>query len=190
MISNEIQIQPTCPVADISAYLDGELSPQAEMDLELHFAGCAMCTTELNDQKNLLRALDSTLDESQFELPKDFSKAVVANAESRVSGLRRPKERFNALLICGGLLLLSLFALGENAGRTLGALSSGFQAVAAVAETCFHFVYDLSLGAAVIFRSLFSNFVFGSPASALLFVAVFFAIIFIFSRLFFRPSGT
>jgi len=190
MSLNEIQNQPTCPVADISAYLDGELSPQAEMDLELHFTGCAQCTAELNDQKNLLRALDSTLDEPRFELPKNFSKAVVANAESRVSGLRRPKERFNALLICGGLLLLSLFAVGGNAGRTFSALSSGLQAVAAVAETCFHFVYDISLGAAVIFRSLFSNFVFGSPVSALIFVATFFAMIFVFSRLFFRPSGT
>ena len=52
-----------CPRPEITAYLDGDLSPREEFDLDLHFAGCAACTDELNQQKKLLCALDFALEE-------------------------------------------------------------------------------------------------------------------------------
>jgi len=181
--------QPSCPVADISAYLDGELSAHVEMELEIHLASCGACTRELNEQKSLLLALESTLDEPHFDLPKDFSKAIVVNAESRVSGLRRPKERWIALVTLFGLLLVLLFALGDSAGASFAVFISGFQAFLTVMQTAVHFLFDVSLGTLVILKSLFSNFVFGSPLLALLFAAAFFGILFIFSRLLSRQSG-
>jgi anti-sigma factor RsiW len=188
MSVREFKIEESCPAADISAYLDGELLPQTELELELHLASCPDCTRELNYQKTMLLALDSTLDEPRFELPKNFSKTVVANAESHVSGLRRPGERLNAALICFALLLLSALALGSNAGRVLGAVTSVFEAILAVASTAANFVYNIALGTAVIFRTLFSTYVAASPSSAILYAAVFLAILFIFSRLLFRQS--
>lgn len=182
--------QTACPVADISAYLDGELSPRAELDLERHLASCADCTRELNEQKSLLLALDSTLDEPPLELPKNFSKAIATVAESRVSGLRRPNERLNAALVCAALLLFSVLVLGSSTGRVFGAFASILQSALAVVSTGAHFVYNISLGSAVIFRTLFSNLVAGSSSSALLYAVVFFGALFIFSRLFFRQSGT
>ena len=178
-----------CPNADISAYLDGELSPDEEIGLETHIAVCAACARLLNEQKSLLLALDSSLDDKAFELPKDFSRSVVANAESRVNGLRRPGERSAALIISAALLAITAIA-AANSDRTLGAFGSGIEATFAIAATGAHFVYDLSLGTAVIFRGLFSNLVVGSPGAALLVAALFFGFLFIFSRLFFRQSGT
>jgi hypothetical protein len=54
---------------------------------------CSVCADDLNLQKSFLNALDSSLDEeTEIRLPKNFTKTVVANAESRVSGLRHPHE--------------------------------------------------------------------------------------------------
>jgi anti-sigma factor RsiW len=191
MDSQEAKNQEPCPAADISAYIDGELAPDAEVRLEAHLAVCPSCLHKMNQEKGLLLVLDSTFDGPEtFELPEDFSKVIVANAESRVSGLRRPRERVIAALVCLTLAFLSVFAFGNGSGRAFGALTSGLQSVIAVFSTAGHFVFDLSLGTAVIFRSLFSNFIMGSTASALVFAVVFLGAFFIFTRLFFRQSGT
>src|SRR5436190_12740079 len=108
----------TCPIDEISAYIDGELDAAREFEMDLHFAGCQTCACELNEQKNFLRNLDVSLGhDREVELPPNFTKLIVANAESTVSGLRRPRERFNALFICSGLLLFVLFATGAEAGK-------------------------------------------------------------------------
>src|SRR5262249_35235086 len=115
---------------DIAAYVDGELSAEREMMLEAHFAGCSICVEELNLQKQLLHGLDLGLKNgADIDLPPDFAKVVVANAESTVAGLRRPRERFNALFICGGLGLFVLLSFGVGAGTSLF-----FEQVAAVAS--------------------------------------------------------
>src|SRR5215217_7154689 len=109
-----------CPLPEISAYLDGEMSADDETEFEFHLAGCGTCVNDLNLQKSFLNALDCSLDEQDnIELPKNFTKAVIANAETCVSGLRRPHERRNAALICAALMMVSLFALGSNADKTL-----------------------------------------------------------------------
>ncbi len=171
-----------CPSIEISSYIDGELSPQQELELELHLAGCKTCSEELNDQKKLLCAINASLkDEGEFELPANFTKVVVANAESRVSGLRRPRERFNAAFVCSALGLFVLFGLGAEATNVLDGFVRIFDQTAVVAGIAAHVVYDFSIGAIVILRSLSSQFLFSSAFLFLLPGLLAFAL-FVFSR--------
>ncbi len=147
--------QFNCPSDDISAYLDGELSAGRELELERHFAACGICHSELNSQKQFLRGLEFSLrSETDVDLPTDFTRHLVANAESSVSGLRRPRERFNALFICAGMGLFALFALGADVERLLTGVLTFFAQAASVAGIVGHMVYTIFLGAAIIIRSL------------------------------------
>lgn len=135
---------------DIAAYVDGELPSVGELELEAHFASCKSCAAELNVQKQLLHELEFNLKQNaDIELPPDFAKVVVANAESTVAGLRRPRERFNALFISGGLGLFVLMSFGVSASTSLF-----FDKIAAVASFFGHFIYDVLLGVVVILRGV------------------------------------
>lgn len=162
-----------CRQNDIAAYIDGELSSGEELKLELHFANCVSCRNELNEQKNFLRALDVCLEkEKELELPENFTKIVIANAESKVSGLRQPKERFNALFVCAALFLLTLLGLGGETGAVLNAFFKFGEQILTVGGFVWHLIYDVAIGTAVILRSLSYQFVYGSAASfAFVFVA-------------------
>ncbi len=180
-----------CPSPSLSAYIDGELAPSEELELERHVSGCRVCTDDLNLQKSILNALDYSLeDDNKIELPKDFTRSVVANAESRVSGLRRPHERRNAAFICTALIIISLFALGSNAEKTFVAAAAIADKVFAVLASAGHFFYDVALGSAIIFRSLASKFLFESGASVLAFLALFVLSLYVFSRLLVRFHRT
>ena len=74
-MQNQIEkFEESCPRTEIAAYIDGELSPSAEMELEKHFAVCKNCAAEFNEQKKLLCALDFAFEEkSNFELPENFT---------------------------------------------------------------------------------------------------------------------
>lgn len=116
----------TCShTAEIAAYLDGELSPEAEIGFERHVAGCEICAARLNEQKRLLCALDFAFDDEKlFELPKDFVKTVAVRAESDVSGLNTKKERTRAFLITAALFATGvLFGI---AGNRLGVFEQAF----------------------------------------------------------------
>ena len=141
--------------SDIAAYIDGELSPQEELELETHLAICKSCSEELNEQKKLLQALSYALEgEKEIELPADFTRIVVANAESKVSGLRRPQERSKALFICVALLLVGLLGLGAETGTVLPAFRKFAEQTLAVGGFIGHLIYDVSFGAAIVLRSL------------------------------------
>lgn len=148
-----------CPSADIAAYIDGEFDLTRELQLDQHFSECSVCANELNRQKQFLCELDSSLKhEAAIDLPADFTKTIVANAESTVSGLRRPRERFNALFICAGLVLFVLFALGSDAARVLDGVSLVFEKVIAIGVFFGHCVYSAFLGFAVILRAFAAQF--------------------------------
>ncbi len=168
----EPQIQVfTCPVDEISAYIDGELGAARELELEMHFAGCRACADELNLQKQFLLGLNSSLkSENEIELPADFTKHIVANAESTVAGLRRPRELYNAAFICAALFLFVLFGLGADAGRVWYGISAGFDQAAAVGSFFGHFVYSFLVGLAIIMRSLASQVTVDGIAAMTLFV--------------------
>jgi anti-sigma factor RsiW len=183
--------KPTCPSPELSAYIDGELSSPDELALEEHVSACRICTDDLNLQKNFLNALDYSLDEgNEIELPKNFTRSVVANAESRVSGLRRPHERRNAALICTALIVFSLFALGSSAEKTFVATAAIFETLVAVALSAGHLLYDVALGSAIIFKTLTSKFLLGSGLSMLVFLALFILSLYLFSRLLVRARRT
>ena len=117
-MSNLSSQNNVCPSEDISSYIDGELSFEQEMKLEIHFENCTICLGELNRQKQFLCGLESGLkNESDLILPANFAKRIVANAEANVSGIRRPAEFFNAVFVCVAILLFVLFASGANAGK-------------------------------------------------------------------------
>jgi hypothetical protein len=169
------RIQPRfdCPSGEISSYIDGELTPSRELELETHFMSCEACRSELNLQKKFLIALDHALEsEEGIDLPANFTKVVVANAESRVTGLRRRSERFNALFVCAGLFFVIVFALGASGSNTtLDGIEVIFEKVAAVGLFIFHVAYDIAIGAISILRSLSSHLILDSSV-ALLFPGV------------------
>jgi hypothetical protein len=84
-----------------------------------------------------------------------------------VSGLRRPRERFNAAFICAALGLFALFALGSDADGLFTIVAQA----ASVAGIVGHLVYSVMLGAAIIVRS-FAAQVEPNTAAAVLVVVV------------------
>lgn len=145
----------SCPVEDIAAYIDGELDVVRETELEAHFAVCDDCNLELNLQKQFLCDVSSGLrQENAIDLPHDFAKKIAVNAESSVSGLRRPRERFNAVFICAGLALFALFALGGEAGNLLNLPYSLFEQIAAVGSLVGQVLYSFFLGVAIVLRAI------------------------------------
>ncbi len=144
-----------CPIDEISAYIDAELTPSREIELEAHFAVCRECTVELNLQKQFLCRLDSSLKhDEEIKLPVDFARHIVANAESTVAGLRRPRERYNAVFICTAMLLFALFALGADAGRVFDGVIVGVEQMGAVGAFFARVVYSIFLGFAIIIRAV------------------------------------
>lgn len=172
-----------CPKRDISSYLDGELSPSAEIRLEKHLAVCTNCLDELNLQKKMLSALDFAFkdknDKAEIELPQNFAKVVATTAESRVSGLRRPEERFRAFFLCAGLFLMILIGLGAETGKILTALGNVTEQIGVLAGFVFHLLYDVAIGICVICRALSQQFIV-SPAFSILLLICSFIISFIF----------
>jgi predicted anti-sigma-YlaC factor YlaD len=176
-----------CPRTAIAAYIDGELASGEELELEMHFAVCELCTAELNRHKKLLHALDFALEEEkEFELPENFTKVIIANAESKVSGLRHPKERFNALFICSILFLLVILGLGSETETVFGAFGKFFEQFLVVCGFIAHLAFDISVGITVILRTICLQVVYKSAfATALLLILCGFCAV-AFSRLVFR----
>jgi anti-sigma factor RsiW len=147
-----------CPTLDIAAYIDGELTPSREIEMDMHFANCGPCQSELNEQKRFLHELESSLHyEQPIELPPNFTKQVVANAESSVSGLRRPSERYNALFICVSLGLFVLFASGLESDKVIAGIIQVADQCAAVGSFFGHLIYSLFLGIVIVLRTIGSN---------------------------------
>ena len=173
-----------CPRAEIAAYIDGELSPREEFELEMHFAACPACTEELNEQKKLLCALDFALDDrEEIELPENFTKVIVTTAESNVQGLRCPRERNRAFFVCAALILAVLLGLGAETSKTFATFGAITDQFLAVGGFFVHLIHDITIATAVIFRSFCLQFVFKSAFSAVLVGICFVVSFLIFSRL-------
>jgi anti-sigma factor RsiW len=159
-----------CPSIDIAAYIDGELTPDGELKLESHIACCRVCMDELNLQKHFVNALNLSLQDTP-ELPNDFTKRIVTTAESNVRGLRRRRERLDAMFITAGLGLFVLFTLGAKAPGALSTAASTVGGLIAVIDVATHALYDFSVGVVVILRSLAGQPVL-APIALISFVAV------------------
>jgi hypothetical protein len=168
---------------EIAAFIDGELLPHEEFELELHLAVCGFCATELNEQKKLLCALDYALEnEKQIELPANFTKVVVTNAESRVNGLRRPQERSKALFVCAALFVLLILGLGGETKTVLNTFGKFAEQFLAVGGFVWNLIFDVSVGAAIVLRSLGSQFIFNSSAFFAILIVFVFLSLFLFLR--------
>jgi anti-sigma factor RsiW len=167
-----------CPSPEIAAYIDGELSGDRELALELHIADCDSCSAELNSQKLFLCTLDASLKaEPEITLPANFTRTIVARAEGSVAGLRKPVERFQAAFICAALFMFGLFALGADAAGSFGWLSAVIEKAAAVAGFLLHIGYSIMIGFSILTRSL--SGLAHLPAALSLFSVVLFAMLFV-----------
>ena len=156
MEENEVQEMADCRAADISAYIDGELSSAEEFELNLHLTGCSTCSEELNRQKTFLNFVGTGLSGGQdHDIPEDLVRIITTTAESGVHGVRGRRE----FLISGGISLVigsAVLALlggafnGPGAFIFAGMIDKTFAVVTAVGNA----VYSLSLGIAVITRAL------------------------------------
>lgn len=181
MMRENIALSEKCIPESLTAYLDGELLPGEEAELELHLLECARCRTELNDQKAFMGELTRSLEHPAFvDVPEDFTRSVVVNASSNVNGLRRRNEILRAAFICIGLLAIAASASG---GDVLGSASAATDKLFAIVDIVFHAVKDLVIGVSVLLRSLSSNALFGSGYSTAFVAAVFAGSLFICSRL-------
>lgn len=158
-----------CANFDIAAYLDGELTPADEILIEHHFSVCERCLGEFDLQKQMLSALDSAMAEeiAGRSVPANFAKVVTVNAESSVSGIRTPAERFRALFVCAFLLLLVTVSLGTEAGSVAFDASQRAASQAfSVAGFLVHFVYEVGIGIGVVLRYIGHGVVYNSLVSA------------------------
>ena len=168
---------------DIAAYIDGELLPREELELEMHLAICKDCSGELNEQKKLLQALDYALEsEREIVLPANFTRVVIANAESEVSGLRRPQERSKSLFVCAALFLLVLLGLGGETKTVLNAFAKFADQFLAVGGFIWNLIYDIAVGTTIILRSLNNQIVFNSNFFFAVLIGFFFVSLIFLSR--------
>jgi hypothetical protein len=163
-----------CPAEEISAYIDGELAADVEAALESHVGACDICRRELNDQKGFLLALSDTLErEVPIELPDNFTRSVVVNAESNVSGLRDRKQRSSAFVIGTVLLLLAAAAVGSLTG-VFSPIAIAVDKLLAIGGAVIQVAADLLYAIAAMFRSILQTQTF---STALTYIAISLAVI-------------
>lgn len=171
-----VKNEENCPRAVIALYLDGELTPAAEIALEKHFAECKSCLDELNLQKKMLSALDFAFDDKaeEIELPVNFAKVVATTAESHVTGLRSKKERSTALFLCSAMFFAVILGLGAETEKVFEVFRTFAEQAVAVLGFVFHFVYGVTIGVSIILKFLSQHVVFNSAASLMLILGAFF----------------
>jgi hypothetical protein len=135
----------------LHAFLDGDLPAPEAAEFESHLTGCERCSEAIDIDRHLDGEFEN-LPHVPVELPKDFSKVVAANAESQVSGLRKPSERRTTVAIIGGLAVGLFVFLGVNLQPVISVLSYVVEGVGAVLSVVGSFIFNLCLGVVVILR--------------------------------------
>ncbi len=191
-LQNEQVKHSECPRAEIVEYLDGELFPRVEFDLELHFANCGICFDELNSQKKVSTTLEILLEEESelINLPENFTKVVTVNAESDLTGLRSPQERSKALLICVILFVLIAFGFSVKGEIVIFAVERFSGQIFAVGSFVLHLFYTLAIGISAIFGSLTDKFIFSSTVMIIFIITSFVTSFYTLSRMVFRYNHT
>lgn len=172
-----------CETLKVSAYVEGDLSPHDELAFELHLASCTDCTLKLNHHKNFLNLLNSSLlADDGPELPPEFTRKIVAKAESGVSGLRDKNESRTAFLIIGSLTALAFAILLASGQLGIIAETIGlFESLSAIFGAATHFLYSIGLSMSVVVKTLTQDVPLG--LSFFLFVAFGFAFLFTLTTL-------
>lgn len=170
-----------CMPDDISAFIDGELSPENEAVFERHLAECEGCRRDLNEQKIFLSAVNASLESKEtITVPINFTRTIIANAESSVSGLRDPRERSLAIWICSVILMMSIFAVGAE---SLGIFSKIAQTANILADFVTKMFNTIAVASGVVMRSFAAASADESPAFIYLAAAVFILSVYVCVRL-------
>lgn len=173
-----------CHPSAVARYLEGELLPETREEFERHLAACRECHDELNRQKMFLNALDAAFgSDLDVDVPDNFTRTVVAHAESDVRGFRCPRERNQAFIVI--LTLLGVAALGIGFGflGDYDPIGRALDQVVTVGTFVGHFVRDVAVASTVVLRSVFQHIMLRSTGSVGLIVIGFGLALFVFSRL-------
>jgi anti-sigma factor RsiW len=163
--------------AEISAYLDGELSTSETQALEFHLKSCKECTDELLRQRQTLCTLDLTLDQlPSIELPRNFAQVVTASAQTDMHGVRSRSEytlavRLFLILGISTLTLLSLIKT-ENVLLTLNGL---YRLTLSLLGLIYSMLMGAGAGLSVVLRAIGRYLIYelhSMPLSASLFFAI------------------
>lgn len=182
-----------CDGNDIAAYLDGELHPEDESRIEVHFSACRRCRDELELQKEILSAIDSAMESpgQGLEVPPNFARIVTVNAESSISGIRAPGERFKAAFIGAALLLLITASLSTHAGMSAYvAAEKTAVKIFAVIGIFVHSTLDLVIGIGVVLRCFGQGVFFSSVLSGAVTLTLFGLSLLMLSKLIVRDNRT
>ena len=145
-----------CPSEDIGAYLDAELTTDRAVALEAHLEACTICRDELNSQKLFLLELSRSLEQdTSFDLPNDFTKAIVTKAESTVTGLRKRSERLAAASIIGLLLVLAAAGFAGDWGRVTTEAARPLSTLGAIFDVTAGFVHSVVFAIGFVLRKAF-----------------------------------
>lgn len=143
-----------CRTDLIASYIDGDLEPAAQDQVEIHLRECTSCTEELQLQRLFVCELDSAFAQSsELPVPHDFARIIAANAESDMRGARSNQEHRLALRFCLLLALAAFALLGMASSRAV--LASGqliITKIVGLASLLGRALYDAGVGVAVVLR--------------------------------------
>lgn len=170
-----------------AAYLDGELAADAAARFEAHAKECPDCSASLLEQRRLLCLLDAAFDQT-FEkgvtLPRDFTRAVKARAQTDMTGLRDKRERARALKLCAGLAAATVVLVFVTASdAVLTPLVDAARASGSVLGVAARGAADAGAGAGLVARAVGGRFGVGHGLFAALMLLVFAAACAILLRL-------
>src|SRR4029453_13572203 len=179
---NDAINENACPVEDVAAYLDGELSGAAQEIFEHHLANCFDCATQLRQQRQLLCTLEAAFTQSsRFDLPHDFTRVVAAHAEGNLSGVRKKSGRRRALQLCAGLALAAFTLLGAASSAVVFEPLGRFaHIVARVFDLVWQTLYDAATGVVIILRMIGRAAVVSPHGLGMFLVLTFFIYVFLF----------
>ena len=168
-----------CKIELISAYIDGELEPQAEAAVEKHLLSCQDCMSELNSQKRLVNALSELFASKNKDLvAESFSDYLMCRTTSTVKGFRG--NLLSLILLVSGILIVSLLLFDfiftwPVTGQTVLA-----EVVLNVFGLILHLAFDAAQSITVLTKLIAASY-FGGLANFLLF-SLFIICILLFGR--------
>ncbi len=168
-----------CPVAEISAYIDGELSHNEQAILENHLKECEICREELNEQKQTVCLLDMAFSyDKNMPIPEGFVENIILRAENDVKGLKNKDELFKSVVLAFSVMI-SMSAASLFGGVYLNT------SVFASLKLFYNVIYEFLFGLSVVMRSigtfLFSISVFSVSALFISIVCLILLVRFLFS---------